>query len=390
MRKRLVRIANAVLDIEPYLKERELSGSGEIRSGKTDTYGNESLTSTSPAAIEAIRKFLENRPLQRYPDPDTSELRARLSEYASLPARYIDSYAGSRLALEYIFRTYLETGTELIAGGPVAPDVKIMASCTGAKIIEVEHSDYFNPTIEEVVNRISSRTRAVYLGNPYEVTGSRLSEAELVFLLAYAERSMVIVDEEYFEFSRQSVADLVPRFPNLAVVRSISRGFGLAGLRAGYIISDPENLNLISRIKGDNGPDSIAQIAALAALENVDHAMENLAEIDQSRKILANNLPEIGYEFRITPADFVLIRFDDTEKALSLMKSERIRVRDLSYINRLSGYLRITIGTPDTTEKLLLVLSRTARELATGYNRNRLEDGSAVPEAKKEKTVSAT
>lgn len=390
MQRRLVRIANAVLDLEPY---RPRTGGAQAEGhcpGISSLDRGEYVMEPSPAAINAIRDFLGRRPISWYPDPDASELRTRLSEYVSLPQDYISCYAGSRLAIEHVFRTYLEAGTEMVISGPVVHSIRVAVRCTGARTIEVEYSDQFNPLIENLVNSITPRTRAIYVGNPNEITGTVFGEAELVFLLAYAERTMIIVDEEYFEFSGRSIADLVARFPNLTVVRSLSKGFGLTSLKAGYILTDPGNLQFIHRIKGENGPDAVAQIAALAALENLDCTREYVADIHQSKKMLGNSLPEIGYQFRMTPADFILLKVADSVYAANFLKSENIQALDLSFANSLKGFLRISIGTPKQTDILLLALSRSAERLATGLNRNRIVEQPGRTKKKSKIPVSAT
>jgi len=387
MQKRLVRIANAILDLEPFKPDTIYSRYGDTRADTLRLDQNESGIGPTPAAIEAITDFVKNRPLNRYPDRDALELRVKLSEYAALPSEYISCYAGADLALEHIFRTYLEAGTELVVGGPVKKDTMITALSTGARFIEAEHENVLEPAIENVVNRVTSRTRAIYIGNPGDLTGGHFSEAELVFLLAYSEKTMVIIDEEYFEYSGRSMAGLVGRFPNLTIVRSFSKGFGLASLRAAYILSDPENLRFIHRIKGENGPDSIAQIAALAALENLDYTREHVVGIDQSKKTLSNSLLEIGYESRITQANFILMRVSSPESAIVFLRNNGIYARDLSNISQLAGYLRITIGTPEQTDRLLLTLSRMAEQQATGYNRNKTVAGENRIKKESKKTV---
>jgi histidinol-phosphate aminotransferase len=326
--------------------------------------GSKAAYQPSPGVAAALNDLLGDKPLNRFPDTDAEELRAKLSEYVLLPPDHISCYAGGRIALEHIFRTYLESGTELIVNSPAPPEVRIMAQSTGARVSEIEHPDPFCPGIENIVNGISTRTRAVYIGNPNEYTGSVFSEAELVFLLAYAERTMVVIDEDYFEFSGRSVVDLTARFPNLAVIRSFSKGFGLASLKAGYIVTGPENLQFIHRIKNDSGPDCISQAAARAALDDLNFVREKMVSLNISKKAIAGRLIAMGYEFRMAPANFFLLKVSDSMKATELLEKEGIRVTDLSDIKGLEGYLRITIGTEEQSERLLVLLDGMAGSLS--------------------------
>ncbi len=389
MQRRLVRIANAVLDLEPYnATEGRYPRLNDLRSGILKLDRNETTVGPSPAAVEAIKNFIINRPLNWYPDPDAEELKIKISQYVSHPPDHVSCYGGTDIALEHIARTYLEQGTEIVISAPVFSNVRVAAKSTGARVIEVYHPDAFNPGIETLVEHIGPRTRMIYISNPNDPTGALFSEAELVFLLAYAENVMIVVDEAYFEYCGRSAVDLVKRFPNLTIVRSFSNVFGLASLGVGYIISDPENLEFIQRIKTGYGLNSVAQIAAFAALENLDYTREYIVAVNQSKKVLSSNLPEIGYEFQMTPANFFLLRISEPGEATEFLEQEGIMVRHLAGIEQLEGYLRVTIGTPEQTDGLLLVLSRMAEQFATGFNRNRVVERVDKSVARLKKPVS--
>jgi histidinol-phosphate aminotransferase len=283
-----------------------------------------------------------------------------------MPVEYIGCYPGTEAALDYICRTFLEPGT-----GPVFRQKLIAARTTGASLIEIRHEDPFSPGIEPVIDSIGKRTRLLYIGNPSDTIGSFFTEAELVFLLAYAEQTMVVVDESYFEFSGLSAIDLVKKFPNLAVIRSFSHAFGLAALKAGYIVTDPENLNYINRLRSEKNVDAVARIAAEAVLDDTGFMLDYVKAVDQSKKMVSASLPEIGYEFYVAPANFIILKVSDSAAAVDFMKNNGVKVRDLSDIRQMGEYIRITIGESETTDNLLLLLSRMAERFATGFNRNK-------------------
>jgi histidinol-phosphate aminotransferase len=365
MLKKYVRVANAVLDLDPF----EL-GEVSIKKDQFDI-SNESSRGPSPKAIEAVKRFLDKRPLSWYPDSEATELNNKISEYTKMPVEYIGCYPGTGAALDYLCRTFLEPGTEMMVSGPVFRQKLIAARTTGASVIEIRHEDPFSPEIEPVIDNIGKRTRLLYIGNPSDSIGSFFTEAELVFLLAYAEQTMVVVDESYFEFSGLSAVDLVKKFPNLAVIRSFSHAFGLAALKAGYIITDPENLNYINRLRSGDDVDAVARIAAEAVLDDTGFMLDYVEAVNQSKKIVSASLPEIGYEFYVAPANFIILKVSDSSVAVDLMKNNGVKVRDLSDIRQMRDHIRITIGDPETTDRLLLLLSRMAEKLATGFNRNK-------------------
>lgn len=368
MQRKLVRVSNAVLDLEPRPFGHEAL-MGKERSWGARPDAKDSPLPPSPGVVRALNDYIAGNSLNRYPDQEALELIERLAQYTNLPKENISCFGGSDVALEHIARTYLELGVEAVMACAGNTDFRAISQSTGAAIVDIHQDDLFDIQIESVINQIGPRTRLIYLSNPDNLTGAAFSEAEIVFLLAYAENALVVVDESYFEFSGRTVADLVRRFPNLIVVRSFSKAFGLASLRVGYILSDQGNLDFVNRLKITNNLSGLGRVAATAALEDIDFINQYINLINQSKKTLFQNLPEIGYEFKITPANFFLIKVSDPEVAVQRLQAADFRVRDFSKFPELTGYLQITISIPEETDRLLLNLSRLAYELSTGMNR---------------------
>jgi histidinol-phosphate aminotransferase len=369
MEMKLVRVANTVLDLEP-LKEISPIVEANPEPALLKLDANECTVGPSPAVYEAIESFLHNRPLNWSPNSEADRLKEGLARYVSLPKEAISCFEDSSAADICIARTYLESGTGVVISGPSRDSFKIAAKSTGANVCEVVHDNPADPQIEAIINQIGPRTRLVYIPNPNDISGAMFSEAEIVFLLAYAEGCMVVVNEEHFEYCGLTVADLIMRFPNLIVKRSFAKAFGLGSLPTAYILTDSENLEFINRMKISGNPDAFHQVAATAALEDVTNMRRNMTELNRSRKILYESLPEIGYEFQITPANFFLLKVPDTESATAFLAREGVLVRALSSNDQLEGYLRVTIGTTEQTDRLLMVLSKLAEKMATGYNRH--------------------
>lgn len=375
MRKKYVRVANTVLDLCPYEKYPNCEP-GQGMSERLRLNRNESTIGPSPQALRAVKEFLNNRSLNWYPDSEASELKLKISGYTGMPLENIGCFSGVNSAIDHIARTFIEPGTEMLVNGPVFLRKTLAAKSAGARVMEVIHDDPFLPGIEPIINNLTRRTRLLYIGSPSDTTGSFFTEAELVFLLSYAEQTMLVIDESYFEFSGFSSAELVNKFPNIIIIRSFSHAFGLAALKAAYIISDPENIGYIDRLKSEDEIDAVAQIAAGAVLENDEYMREYVKTVDRSKKILSSNLPEIGYDFFITPANFFLLKVSAPDSAREFLEDNGVLVNDLSDIGVLRGYLRVTIGVPEDMDKLLLILSRMAQQFSTGFNRNRMSGSS--------------
>ncbi len=374
MNKKNVRVANSILDISPKIKpSRDYRSFGDIGNNlRLDA--NECTQLPSPKAIKAIFSLLQKGELNQYPEDDAEGMRHKLAAYTSLPAEYIDCFAGSDVAFDFIARTYLEPGTEALINSPADNNVVISAESTGAETIIATHNDPFDHNIENLINLIGPRTRILHIGNPNNFTGTMFSEAEIVFLLAYAENTMIVVDEGYCEFNGRTVADLVKRFSNLIVIRSLSKAFGLASLRSSYILSDPDNIEFINRIKIGRSLSSIARAATIHALDDIDHMTKYVSEINESKRLLSQNLPELGYDFRMTHGNFFLLKVADPPKMVKLLAEDGIFVKDCSEITQLENYVRITIGIKEQTDRLLISLGRISDKMATGMNRMRMTD----------------
>ncbi len=370
MAKRLVRINRAVMDLEPYQVSNQKPLFMEKAENPLKLDWNESTVAPSPKVKEALLKTLSNEPLNWYPDVEATELRKHLHEYTNLPLEFISCFGGSDMALEYVARTFLEPGCSVLLSAPTYDNFRVYAQSTGATVVQVTYNNPFHPSAKTLLNSISAKTRLVYICNPNNPTGAMLSEKEIIRLLELAPQQMFVIDEAYYEFCNQSVSKLVQQYTNLIVVRSFSKAFGLASLRVGYILSDPANLEFIHRIKVGKNLNTLAQIAAVAALDDLPYTEKYIQEISESKKILATRLRELDFEFHITPANFFLIKFSNPKAAIQVLEQNGIFVRDRSTVPQLEGFVRITIGTPTQTERLLQAIANLASQGQTTTSSN--------------------
>jgi histidinol-phosphate aminotransferase len=357
MEKKLVRIAGALLDIAAR-QSRDAAGS--------------SYTTPYPAAsqgvLNAVSGYLKGTGEEA--DSIRRELAGRLSQYTALPSGHIRFFDSLKRAVELIGRTYLEQGTEIVINSPCRGEIETLALCAGARVTQVDHDNPLDPQIEAVINHIGSRSRMIFIENPNRTTGAIFSESEIVFLLAYAEGTMVVIDESNFEYWGRSIADLVNRFPNLVVLRTVSGEYGMGPLGMCYIISDPDNLAFIDRVTVESPVSELVFSAAKAAFDDTSILRDRVESTAQARDYLEKNLPEMGYEFKIAPADFVIIRTADAVQATKILGEQGAIVEDLSHIGSLQGHIKVSVNDKDQAERLLVILGRFSGQLATGFNRN--------------------
>jgi histidinol-phosphate aminotransferase len=364
MEKRLVKVAPYVLDLtEPQADNQEgLFTLDENTLLKLDQ--NEATVAPSPRVIKALQHAIDSKSLNHQTDIMSRKLRRKISDYTGVGFDYIDCFAGQAAVMETITRTYLYQGLDTLLAWPGDSSFAHYANCASARVINAQFGNPFEPKIEELINGITSKTRMIYINNPNSITGAIFTEAELVFLLSYATDSMVVIDEAYFEFCGFSAAELIEKYSNLMVIRTFSKAFALAGLDVYYLLTDPANLRFTRRLSYMKQPNLPAQVAAIAAMDSLDYVVALLTKINESKKMLFDNLPRLGYEFRISPANFFLLAVSDSGKLADDLMRYNIFINRLNNYHGFENYVRITIGTPAQTGVLLDVLGRFAETQA--------------------------
>jgi histidinol-phosphate aminotransferase len=375
MEKRAVKVAPYILDLnEPALDNQEgLFSLDENTLLKLDQ--NEATVTPSPRVLKALQQAIESKSLNHQPDMISRRLKRKLSEYAGIGVDYIDCFAGQAAVMETITRTYLHQGLDTLIAWPGDSAFGHYATCSGARAINAQFENPFEPKIEELINGITAKTRMIYIGNPNSVTGAVFTEAELVFLLSYAGETMVVVDETYFEFCGFSAVQLIENYNNLMIIRTFSKAFALAGMDTYYLLTDPANLKFTRRLSYLKQPNMPAQVAAAAALDSLDYMVALVAKINESKRMLFNTLPRLGYEFRISPVNFILLAVTDSRKLADDLTRNNIFVNCLDGYNGFENYVRITIGTPPQTGVLLDILGRYAssQTISLKQSRSRLK-----------------
>ena len=314
---------------------------------------NEATVEPSPVVVSALQHFVQTHPLHWYPDVESQALREALTGYTDLPYDSIQTFNGCDNALEYITRTYLDTGDEVVIAAPTYDNFRVYAHSCGAKIVPVLGENPFDKKLNRLVEAITPRTKMLYLVNPNNPTGTLYTLEEIKILLDALPQGVVLIDEAYFEFCGQTAAPLVRQYPNLFVTRSFSKAFGLAGLRCGYILSQPENIQEINKIRVGKNINALAQFSAITALSELAYTRAKIVEMRETETWLAEALSDFSLEVVTTPANFMMIRVAHPEAVQHQLKKYDIFVRDRSYLPQLEGFLRITVGPREIMERFV-------------------------------------
>lgn len=306
---------------------------------------NEATITPSTRVTAALMQYIQAGPLNWYPDVESAALVRALTHYTGLPGDHILTFNGSDHALETVARTFLEDGDETLLFTPTYDHFRVYAESCDAKIVTVPET-LPGKLADKLTHHVNDRTKLIYIVNPNNPTGHLISEDEVAAALAKFPSALFIIDEAYFEFCERTVKALVPLYGNLVVTRSFSKAFGLAGLRCGYIMAQPELCAQIAKVRVGKNINALAQVAATAALEDVDHMRRYVEEVATAKQWLVRQLRGSGLSVWNTPVNFILVKTEKPAQVAAFLKEHNVYVRDRSTVDGMEGLLRVTVGDP--------------------------------------------
>jgi len=318
---------------------------------------NERTLPIAEVVQEALIAYIRSGRLQMYPAyGDTVDLIAR---YCGVPAEQVMITNGSDQGIDLIIRAACREGEEAIIPGPGFPIYAHCAKIENLKIHEPLYTREKGFPTEQVIAAITPKTRLICFGNPNNPSGTVVPRADIVRMLEAAPHAAVLVDECYYEYFGESVADLVGRYPNLIITRTFSKTWGMPSLRLGYIIAHPENIRALLNVRGPYDINQMAIVAIRAALEHPDYTHAYVAEVMREAKpMLENFLAEAGVPFWPSGANYVWAFPANADAINRVLLQRNILVRPKADAEGRMG-LRITVGTVEQTRHLIAVL-RTA------------------------------
>ena len=324
-----------------------------------DLSDNTNRWGAPPAAVRELGRIASVS--ARYPDAYSETLGAALAKYADVGTECVIVGAGSDNVLDAAIRAFGEAGDTLAYASPSFQMVPVFARVNGLRVDSIPFTALGDVDADAL---LAGRPAVVYLCSPNNPTGLPIPRATVERVLERAP-GVVIVDEAYFEFSGSTVVDLIQRSPRLLVVRTLSKAWGLAGLRIGYGIGQPA---LISAIERSRGPYTVAlpseRAAAAAVAEDREWMMRNVSATVESRESFARALTARGWEPLPSAANFVLVPAVDAAACASAVRAAGIAVRHFAGLDfphatfraARGNALRISIGPPAEMEALLAAL----------------------------------
>lgn len=305
-----------------------------------------------------------NNGINRYPDPHQKALKSRISEIKGIAAGSLFLGNGSDEAIDLVYRVFCEPGeSNTVSIAPSYGMYEVAAAMNDVEFRKVQLRPDFSMDTEAMLAATDSKTRLMFICSPNNPTGNSFPAEQIEELL---ERfgGVIVLDEAYIDFSvRPSLASLVKRYPNLIVLQTLSKAWGMAGLRIGLAIADPAVIALMSKVKY---PYNINVVAQKMALMKLDEAAKDkaVAEIVGQRFRLEKELrkcPEVKGIYS-SDANFLLVRFDNPDEVYGRLLAGGVIVRNRSKVPGCEGCLRITVGTPAENDRLLRLLASPVTE----------------------------
>ncbi|MCB1623007.1 MAG: histidinol-phosphate transaminase [Pseudomonadales bacterium] len=357
----------AVQSLAPYLPgkpidelERELGIRNVVKLAS-----NESPFGPSPKAIAAARTALAT--IGQYPDGGGHELKTKLARLHGVSAEQLTLGNGSNDILVLVAEAFLTPDLEAVysqyafAVYPIAVHAT-GATCRSVAALPAGAAMAYGHDLTAMRAAITERTRLVFIANPNNPTGTYVEPQDLLrFIRSMPRSALVVLDEAYFEYARsiplQNGIDWLDECPNLVIVRTFAKAYGLAGLRIGYAVSHPEVADMLNRIRQPFNVSSVALAAAAAALDDPEHVAHTVAVAISERVRVATVLRQRGLEVAPSAGNFLLVRIGPAAAACyQRLLRAGIIVRPVGNYG-LPEHLRITLGTIDENERLLAALT---------------------------------
>ena len=332
--------------------EREFGIQGAIKLAS-----NDNPLGPSPKALAAAQRALAD--VARYPDGGGFALKRALAAKLGVAMEQITLGNGSNDILEFAARAFVQPGDEVVFAQHAFAVYPIVTQAVGGRGVEVP-ARAWGHDLEAMRRAIGVRTRLVFIANPNNPTGTWLTRAALqAFLDAVPLNVIVVVDEAYFEYVTEpdypNALEWLGQYPNLVVARTFSKIYGLAGLRVGYGVSSAALADVLNRVRQPFNVNSVAQAAALAALDDDRHLERARRTNSDGMRQLIDGFGKLGLEFIPSVGNFVCVEVGDGAKAYDALLRQGVIVRPVGNYG-MPRHLRVTVGLPPENVRFLEAL----------------------------------
>lgn len=346
-------VRKELINLQPYTCARDLYNKGMFLDANENSFGS------------TVKITYKNR-LNRYPDPYCLDLKKAILKYLNLSFIGVENVfvgSGSDEIIRLLMGLFLDRSDEIVINEPTYGMYRVAADITGARVVAVDLDVDFQLDLKRIASVIGEKTKLIFCCSPNNPTGNLLRIEDVAELCANF-NGYVVLDEAYVEFSSKgSMIRLLKKFPNLLILRTFSKAWGLAGLRLGYMIGNQEVVAYLNKIKLPYNVNSLSQSFGIRALENIDSLKAMVAQIEVERDWLSKQLGSLGLKVFRSEANFLMARAEGSDDTLAsrivktLAEDEGIVIRNFSNKPGLKNCFRITVGTPKQNKMLIQSLT---------------------------------
>ncbi len=333
-----------IKDLKPYRSARDDFDSGLLLDANENSFG---------APID------NDSDLHRYPMPYQEELRTKIADFRSVKTEQVFVGVGSDEAIDLIFRIFCEPiRNSVIINPPTYGMYKVSANINDVKVDRVLLDENFQLQTDKILNKVTDVTKVIFVCSPNNPTSNSMRWEDIEHLLENFD-GIVVVDEAYIDFSEQkSLARKTDEFPNLIVLQTLSKAFGLAGIRLGIAIAHPEIINYMMKVKAPYNVNKLTSKTATQAFHHLEEVSEKIDQIIAERNRVAEALKEIDLVTKVFPSDanFLLFQIEDALNIYRKLAEKGVIVRYRGNEPLCENCLRVTVGKPEENERFLQVL----------------------------------
>ena len=324
---------------------------------------NENLLGPSPKAVAAIRKELPN--IYLYPEGPCTILRRALAKKFAIPERRVVISNGADNLILMIANAFVNEGEEAVMADPTFSIYTNVTQVMGGKPIKVKLKG-FTHDLESMLKKVNRKTKLVFICNPNNPTGTTVSLKTFnYFLSKIPKRVIVVLDEAYGDFVEEAFSpnglDYIKKEKQVIVLRTFSKVYGLAGLRIGYALGREDLVDCLYQVREPFPVHRLAQVAAVAALNDEDHAIRSIQSVYEGRKYLYKELNRVGLFYVPSQANFIFIDFEkDSEEVFRALLREGIIIRP-GKVWGFPTFARVTIGRMGDNQRFIKALKKILR-----------------------------
>jgi len=308
--------------------------------------------------LDANENPFENG-VNRYPDPQQTTVKKALAKLKGVTEKQILLGNGSDEVLDLIFRAFCEPKMDnVITLPPTYGMYGVLANINAVENREVLLSEDFQPQVEKILEAVDENTKIIFLCSPNNPTGNSFSDESVVYLMQNF-KGLVVIDEAYIDFSKkESWINEFDEYPNLVITQTLSKAYGMAGIRLGICYASAEVIAVLNKIKPPYNVNALTQKRALERLKDKDNNASEIESIIAQREALLKELRDIKYVEKIYPteANFILIKVDDANKRYNDLIAKGIVIRNRTTQPLCENCLRLTVGTAQENKKLIKAL----------------------------------